>query len=63
MTVISDISSKLNVNTTKGWAPTPLPKKIQKHGESAFVTSENILSNGESKVDMIIPLDRKHHAV
>lgn len=61
MTVIGDVFS--NVKTTKGWAPTPLPKKIQMYEESCFVASKNILSNGESKADMITPLDRKHHAI
>jgi len=49
------------VKTTKGWTPASSPKKPQMHEETCFVASKNILSNGESKADMAIPLDRKHH--
>lgn len=62
MTVASDVFTKLNVKRAKDWAPTALPKKIWVCEESCFVASKNILSNKESKADIIIPPDRKHHA-
>lgn len=44
LTITNDIFSKSNLKMTKGWIPTPSPKKIQKHEGSCF-EAKNILSN------------------